>query len=67
MEAIFGVSAFVLLVFDLFILFPQDQMAEIDSLINMSLLVQVKDWHWTCHKPLPEPILPRFTDPYMYH
>ena len=34
---------------------------------NMSALVQVMVWCWTGSKPLPEPILTKFTDAYMQH
>ena len=34
---------------------------------NKAVLVQVMAWHWTGDKPLPEPMLNRFTDAYMWH
>ena len=34
---------------------------------NRTELVQVMAWRRTGNKPLPEPILPQFTDAYMRH
>ena len=34
---------------------------------NKSVLVLKMAWHWTGDKPLPEPMLTQFTDPYMWH
>ena len=34
---------------------------------NKSALVQVMAWHLTGAKPLPEPMLPQFTDEYIHH
>ena len=34
---------------------------------NTSALVQVMGWHWTGDKPLPEPMMTQFSDPYMRH
>ena len=34
---------------------------------NKPALVQVMAWHWIGDKPLPEPMLTRFTDTYMWY
>ena len=34
---------------------------------NKPALVQVMAWGWAGYKPLPEPMLTQFTDPYMWH
>ena len=34
---------------------------------NKSMLVQVMTWHWTGARPLFEPMLTKFTYPYMQH
>ena len=34
---------------------------------NKSALVQVMAWCWTGDKPLPVPMLDKFTDPYIQH
>ena len=34
---------------------------------NKPALVQVMAWRWTGDKPLPEPMMTKLTDPYMWH
>ena len=40
------------------ILFP------VDTIDNMSVLAQLMAWHWTGDKPLPKPMMTKFTDAY---